>query len=251
MHKIPREIKVYAIKAALEAGTAIMRHYKNNSDTQHKSDGSPVTIADREASERIAAVLIESGIPVIGEERKKDPYAKRRKWKEFWLVDPLDGTKEFLKENDEFTVNIAYCQESIPRLGVIYIPCQNLIYLGDAIAKKVYRLQVETGEQEALDLLERADPLPPPLPPGKNLRLAVSRYHPDPYTQSFIHNLKDLGYEVSPVAAGSAYKFCLLAEGLVDIYPRFTPTMEWDTASGHAICMRWDGNSSNWIRLRN
>lgn len=136
MHKIPREIKVYAIKAALEAGTAIMRHYKNNSDTQHKSDGSPVTIADREASERIAAVLIESGIPVIGEERKKDPYAKRRKWKEFWLVDPLDGTKEFLKENDEFTVNIAYCQESIPRLGVIYIPCQNLIYLGDAIAKK-------------------------------------------------------------------------------------------------------------------
>lgn len=192
-------------------------------DVQKKDDKSPVTAADiasnKVISKQLAALYPE--IPVLSEEGAQIQYEERRQWNEFFLVDPLDGTKEFIKDNGEFCVCIALMRKNRPVLGVVYAPTQDTLYTGN----------IETGAQ-----VSRNSEAPIAIstnPPAKNegLNVVGSRSHPSPDLEDYLKNLNV--EEMTP--AGSAIKFCLVAEGKAHLYPRFNPTMEWDTAAGQAI----------------
>ncbi len=225
-----------AIHAALDAGQKIMEIYEDGFDVQQKQDESPVTQADLQAENIILEHLVKTGIPIISEESTKLPYSERKKWENCWLVDPLDGTKEFIKRNGEFTVNIAYCEQGYPVLGVIYVPASGEMYWGDTEMKEAYKstLQEAVSSKELtpgpVKTLQRTNES------GNVLRVARSRSHLNPRTIEFIHTAGQGYKRIEMVTKGSSLKFGLLAEGLADLYPRFSPTMEWDTAAGHAIC---------------
>ena len=176
-------------------------------------------IADRKAHEVISGILSSTNIPVLSEEGKKLPFENRKEWNELWIVDPLDGTKEFIKKNGEFTVNIAYVKNGTPQAGVIYIPVKEELYLGDCEhgAFKVENINSPIREER------------------NKFVVVASRSHLSPETEEFIEKVKELHPDVETVSKGSSLKLCLIAEGKADIYPRFAPTMEWDTAAGHAI----------------
>ncbi len=223
-----------AIHAAILAGQKIMEVYSScDFEVVEKEDLSPLTRADREAHLQIIKILASTKIPVLSEEGIHPSYAERNLWKTFWLVDPLDGTKEFISRNDEFTVNIALIYKNQPVAGVIYIPVSKELYVGivGLGAWKILSPEQEcTFEQIAkqgtnLPLTESSD----------KYTVAASRTHLDNETSVFIENLKKLHPELKIVRKGSSLKFCMIAEGTADIYPRFWPTMEWDTAAGHAI----------------
>lgn len=207
-----------AIKAAESASKEILDVYHSKDfETQLKSDNSPLTIADKRAHECIVRYLEKTELPILSEEGKGIPYGIRKDWKQFWLVDPLDGTKEFIKRNDEFTVNIALIENKQPILGVLAVPVTGIIYYaakGMGAFKKVAGHQSPvTGNQQPAT------------------RVVASRSHMNKDTEDFISKLG----ETEVVSAGSSLKFMLLAEGKADIYPRFGPTMEWDTAAAHGI----------------
>ena len=218
-----------AIKAAVEAGEEIMNVYSTEFEVETKEDNSPLTLADKNAHECIVDVLGLSDIPVLSEEGKETPYKERKKWNYFWLVDPLDGTKEFVKKNGEFTVNIALIRENTPVMGVIYVPVSKTVYFA-AAGLGAYKFEGELNE----DILKNATALP-----FKEKRsdytVIASRTHSSPETQALIKEIENKHDSVELLTAGSALKFCLLAEGAADIYPRFAPTMEWDSAAGHSI----------------
>lgn len=227
-----------AIDAALQAGEKILSIYNDPaSDFQieKKADNSPLTIADREAHEVIARYLDDTPYPLLSEEGKHLPYAERRGWDTLWIVDPLDGTKEFIKRNGEFTVNIALVQDSVPVMGVIYLPVKKVLYFG-AEGLGAYRLMDVTmrGEASLEELMARAVGLP-----QSEVRnafvIVASRSHLTPETEAYIEEMKRLHAEVELISSGSSIKICQVAEGKADVYPRFAPTMEWDTAAGHAI----------------
>lgn len=214
--------------AALEAGAAIMQVYTSGAfDVSTKSDDSPLTKADRAAHEVISRDLAISGLPILSEEGQHHPYELRQQWEWYWLVDPLDGTKEFLKRNGEFTVNIALMHQSKPVAGLIYAPVPGSLYFGSA-ATGVYKEEngVKThlvplpGRYTLEDLLQKPD-----------LTIVASRTHLSPQTEEFIRRFAG----ASTSSMGSSLKFMLLAEGKADLYPRFAPTMEWDTAAAHAL----------------
>jgi len=212
-----------AIFAADEACKEILEVY-NTGDFQAelKSDNSPLTVADRRAHTKIAAILGETGLPVLSEEGSIIPFAVRKQWEYFWMVDPLDGTKEFVKRNGEFTVNIALIDNGKPVLGVVAVPVTGELYYGGVGVGCFLRLngkEVKLDKRVSVELTQ----------PG--IRVVASRSHMSGETKSFIDNLK------SPtlLSSGSSIKFMLVASGKADIYPRFAPTMEWDTAASHAI----------------
>ncbi len=212
-----------AEKAAIQGGKEILDVYhSDNFEVEKKGDQSPLTLADRKAHLAIMEVLEASGIPVLSEEGKEIPYEERKNWKRLWIVDPLDGTKEFIKRNGEFTVNIALIDNGIPLLGVIYVPVKNELYSG---ASGMGARKVQNGESIAIPIVQKA----------RKYRAVGSRSHMSPETQNFLENLKKEHGEVEIVSMGSSLKICLVAEGTADVYPRFAPTMEWDTAAGHAI----------------
>jgi 3'(2'), 5'-bisphosphate nucleotidase len=212
-----------AEKAAIQGGKEILDVYhSDNFEVEKKGDQSPLTLADRKAHLAIMEVLEASGIPVLSEEGKEIPYEERKNWKRLWIVDPLDGTKEFIKRNGEFTVNIALIDNGIPLLGVIYVPVKNELYSG---ASGMGARKVQNGESIAIPIVQKA----------RKYRAVGSRSHMSPETQDFLENLKKEHGEVEIVSMGSSLKICLVAEGTADVYPRFAPTMEWDTAAGHAI----------------
>lgn len=225
-----------AIAAAIKAGEAIMDIYESPQaewQVEQKSDQSPLTLADRRSHEIIAAALEATAIPVLSEEGSKVDYAERRHWQTLWVVDPLDGTKEFIKRNGEFTVNIALVRDGEPLAGIIFVPVSRVLYCGVG-GERAFRAVVPQGCYSA-DALE-----PMEIHAGKLARTTVvaSRSHRNADTEAFIESLRaesEAGIEV--VSAGSSLKFCLVAEGKADYYPRFAPTMEWDTAAGHAICL--------------
>ena len=212
-------------------------------EIEKKADNSPLTIADRKAHEVISGILSSTNIPVLSEEGKKLPFENRKEWNELWIVDPLDGTKEFIKKNGEFTVNIAYVKNGTPQAGVIYIPVKEELYLGDCEhgafkvengAFKVENINSVSEEETFSSLTSRAIHLP--IREERNKFIVVaSRSHLSPETEEFIEKVKELHPDVETVSKGSSLKLCLIAEGKADIYPRFAPTMEWDTAAGHAI----------------
>lgn len=226
-----------AITAAIDAGKEIMRIY-NTADfnVEIKSDDSPLTIADKNANARIMTYLEPTGIPIISEENKLIEYEVRKQWEQCWIVDPLDGTKEFIKRNGEFTVNIALTQNGISTLGVIYVPVTKTVYFTAHDKKSAFKLVLESEDQQSLEaLLEKAQKIEPASSFEDPIKIVGSRSHLNDDTKAFIDNVA-LEHEVEIVSKGSSLKFCLVAEGLAHYYPRFAPTMEWDTAAGQAIC---------------
>lgn len=223
-----------AIQAALLAGKEIMNIYNRDFEVEFKDDASPLTEADRAANTVIVNLLKQTPFPVISEENKQLPFEIRKNWQTCWIVDPLDGTKEFIKKNDEFTVNIALVTAGLPVMGVIFVPAVNQLYF--AIVEEGRAFKVSTKEKFNIKtVFENAELIQPQTHPFK-IRVVGSRSHMNESTLKFIEQLKNKGKEIEIVSRGSSLKFCLIAEGRADVYPRFAPTMEWDTAAGHAIC---------------
>ena len=203
------------------AGTAIMRIYDGDFAVQRKVDNSPLTLADLESQRIIIEALkhLTPDIPILSEESAQAPWAERQSWQELWVVDPLDGTREFVKRNGEFTVNIALVVNHEAVLGIVAAPAQGLMYWGAAGVGAFSR------HRDAPQC--RIHTCPPQTP----LRVVGSRSHTSPETASY---LARLGPHVM-TGMGSSLKFCLIAEGKADLYPRFGPTSEWDTAAGQAL----------------
>ncbi len=223
-----------AIEASIEAGKEIIKIYNKDFDIEFKNDNSPLTTADKRANDIINSYLLKTDIPIISEENKQTDYAVRKKWNMCWMVDPLDGTKEFIKKNGEFTVNIALIQNQKPILGVIYVPVTKELFIGNVLDKKAYKVNPEFISG-SLDL-ENEHEIKNESKSSSTIRIVGSRSHMNNETTDFVNSLKKQNNKVEIVSKGSSLKFCLLAEGKADIYPRFAPTMEWDTAAGHAIC---------------
>jgi len=226
-----------AIKGAYEGGLEILEVYGTVFTVDVKEDKSPLTEADRRAHNKIMEFLKDTGIPILSEEGKHLPYEERKAWNEFWLVDPLDGTKEFVKRNGEFTVNIALIRDSVPVSGVIYVPVKDEMYLGIE-GKGAFKIneysKVHASHSDLDDLLSKGNKLPI-TSDRKTFSMVGSRSHMSDETMAYFDRMKAEHGDVEIVSMGSSLKLCLVAEGVADVYPRFAPTMEWDTGAGDAI----------------
>jgi len=235
------ELLHQTIVAAVLAGNEILEVYDTDFNVEYKEDKSPVTLADKKASQKIVDELKQFGIPVLSEEGEEVPFETRKHWPRLWVVDPLDGTKEFVKRNGEFTVNIALIEEHRPSLGVIYSPVfKDLYFAAKGIgAFKVDRHDfipfIESIKELSLDKLSTVAKKLPAVSDRKNYVIVASRSHMSADTHQHIEALKLHHHEVEIVTTGSSIKMCWVAEGLADEYPRFGRTMEWDTAAGQAI----------------
>jgi 3'(2'), 5'-bisphosphate nucleotidase len=222
---VTAELRTAVTGLAREAGRATMRYYDGNASNQvrEKEDRSPVTLADEVAHDILVEGLraIDPATPVVSEEAQAAAFEARRDWRRFWLVDPLDGTKEFIKRRAEFTVNVALIEDGEPVFGVVLAPALDLLYWAvkgggswreekDAPAKRIYSS---------------------PQPPGKPLTVVESLSHPSPELEEYLQTIP----VARRVKAGSSLKFCWVAEGRADIYPRLGPTMEWDVAAGDCV----------------
>ena len=209
------------IDAARDAGIKILEVY-NSEDfgVEEKGDHSPLTKADQWAHQTIVEKLKETGLPILSEEGAKTPYEERKEWESFWMVDPLDGTKEFIKKNGEFTVNIALIHKQQPVLGVVYAPVLDKLYFG---GEGVGAFKSEDMDPQIELKLIKHEKGP--------TRIVASRSHLNEETKNYIEQYKD----AETVSMGSSLKFMLIADSEADIYPRFAPTMEWDTAAANAI----------------
>jgi len=208
---------------ARQAGDAIMDIYRRDFNIEYKNDNTPLTEADTKANDIITQGLnaLAVKLPILSEEGKEIQYNERKKWEYFWMVDPLDGTKEFIKKNDEFTVNIALIYKDTPVLGVVYAPALDEMYWakqGEGSYKNNKRLPLKTNNA-----------------PEKSLTVVASKSHLSEETEAFIDGLKRDTQELIFISKGSSLKFCMVAEGSADLYPRLAPTMEWDTAAADAI----------------
>ncbi len=230
-----------AINASLEAGKEILVIYNDpGSDfgVEKKADNSPLTIADKKSNETIFSFLRNTPYPVLSEEGKEIPYAVRKEWPLLWIVDPLDGTKEFIKRNGEFTVNIALVEKGTPVMGVIYIPVRRELYFAEN-GLGAYRL-TDVDADNLPGSLEKIIAVSEKLPvmrQRKKYVIVVSRSHLSKETQEYIGKVRERHPDPELISVGSSLKICRVAEGEADIYPRFAPTMEWDTAAGHAIAI--------------
>jgi 3'(2'), 5'-bisphosphate nucleotidase len=243
--ELPDNLLLTAIKASLKAGKAILKVYHSSEiEITIKSDNSPLTLADRNAHFEIDKILSKSKLPILSEEGKNIRYETRKHWEYYWLVDPLDGTKEFIKHNGEFTVNIALINDSTPILGVIYAPVQDKMYFASR-SRGSYRIDDFSKLKYAINdlnfLIKSAINLN--VKHNKsNFQVIASRSHLYPKTVEFINKIKKQHNNIEYLSKGSSLKFCLIADGEADLYPRFGPTMEWDTAAGHAIVQFSGGN---------
>ena len=209
-----------AIQAARAAADEIMRIYSTaDFGVEMKADNSPLTLADKAAHNAIMRHLLPTGIPVLSEEGAHLPFSERKDWHRLWIVDPLDGTKEFIKRNGEFTVNIALVEDGTPVLGVIVVPVTGRTYAADVRARR----------------LDTSPSVPDGSVVGSPFTVVASRSHLNEETAAFIDRLRQQHPDLQCISSGSSLKICLVAEGKADVYPRFAPTMEWDTAAGDAI----------------
>ncbi|MCL6257649.1 3'(2'),5'-bisphosphate nucleotidase CysQ [Aquiflexum sp. TKW24L] len=212
--------------AAQKAGERILNVYHSGQiGLTSKEDNSPLTLADQEAHDEIVYHLDQTGLPILSEEGSSVPYEIRKDWEYFWLLDPLDGTKEFVKRNGEFTINIALIHQGEPIIGVVYAPVLDCIYWGNG--------EIGAWKQEG-----REEPIKLDEVTGATIKTIVaSRSHMNPETADFIAKYPD----AEVVSMGSSLKFMLIAENKAQLYPRFGPTMEWDTAAAHAVVMAMGG----------
>ncbi len=225
-----------ALKSAVEAGKEILEIYENDFEINIKEDKSPLTEADTSSSDIINSYLEATEFPIISEEIRNLEFDIRKGWSTCWIVDPLDGTKEFIKRNGEFTVNIALVENGIPKIGVIYVPVTRELYYADVSKGKAYKTVLNNEHEVNGPFYNASDLIHPTKDDNHLIRVVGSRSHMNEDTLEFIEQLKEDYKEIDIVSKGSSLKFCLVAEGKADIYPRFAPTMEWDTAAGHAIC---------------
>jgi 3'(2'), 5'-bisphosphate nucleotidase len=217
------EMLACLVEAERKAGTAIMTVYRSPVSVEQKADRSPVTAADRLSHEIVTATLKRDyAFPVLSEEGKSIEYDERRRWDAFWLVDPLDGTKEFINGNGEFTVNIALIRGGVPVMGVIYVPVKDLLYYA---VKGGGAYKIEHGLTVRLPLRTER----------KDCTVVGSRSHASREFEEYVRTLRARHEDLAFVSAGSSLKFCLVAEGTADLYPRLGTTMEWDTAAGQLI----------------
>ncbi len=230
-----------ALKAALLAGDAILQVYQKPFAVDYKADRSPLTEADCQSHQVITEILRQfNDAPILSEEGRSIDFVDRRDWSGFWLVDPLDGTKEFVKRNGEFTVNIAWISQGAPSMGVVYAPVSRICYWG-LTGHGAFQFSAPAGIDQAMlspqalsawieggaPLTRRANDQP--------LMVVASRSHPSPALAEFTEQLKSMFSDVSFRSVGSSLKICLVASGAADIYPRLGPTMEWDTGAGQAL----------------
>ena len=236
-----------SIQAALAAGKQILEVYESDFAVEYKADNSPLTRADRKSNDILVAALSEFDIPVLSEEGREIPYSERKTWEQLWIIDPLDGTKEFIKRNGEFTVNIALVEYDEPVLGVIYVPVKNVLYFAarDTGSYKLENplgckwLQKKPDVQDHPDLMgkiiDSAIKLPAGRQDGAPFTIVGSRSHASPELEKFVEQKRREHGKVDFISAGSSLKICLVADGTADLYPRMGPTCEWDTAAGQAI----------------
>lgn len=239
-----KELISIAIEASYKAGEKIMEIYHaGDFGVDLKSDNSPLTIADIASHNIIMSYLEKTGIPILSEEGKGIPFSERENWKQLWIVDPIDGTKEFIKKNGEFTVNIALIENQKPVLGVVYAPVLNEMYFstdedGAFLSASKSYTNLEDLKVNSVSL------------PQKGLMnkytIVASRSHMSPETEEYVTEMRKEHGEVELISRGSSLKLCMVANGKANCYPRFAPTMEWDTAAGQAICMHAGFDVIDW-----
>lgn len=227
-----------AVNACIAGGQRILEVYNSSDfDISLKDDDSPLTKADLAANKEIMSYLTSTPHEVISEENKALPYAARKNWKSLWIVDPLDGTKEFIKRNGEFTVNIALLVEGKLQLGVIYVPVTRKLYFGNVEEQSAMIIEdvkdvFSSGEQ----ILAKAKEIKASESVNE-IRVVGSKSHMNDETRNYVDRLRSQSeMDVTVLSRGSSLKLCMIAEGEADVYPRYAPTMEWDTAAGQAIC---------------
>lgn len=233
-----KKVLLNAVQAAYQGGLEILEVYNSieGISVELKDDKSPLTEADKRAHIAIMEALKATNIPVLSEEGKSIPYEERSAWAYLWIVDPLDGTKEFVKRNGEFTVNIALIHEGKPIMGIIYVPVSDEMYFGlEAYGSfKTSAFSEVYGLNDVDKLMEVSNALP--LKNNRSTYTVVgSRSHMSEETEEFINQAKAKHGQIDIISKGSSLKLCMVAEGLADAYPRFAPTMEWDTAAGQGI----------------
>lgn len=224
-----------AITAALEAGKEILKIYNSEDfEVELKADNSPLTKADLASHNVIMSYLSATNIPVLSEEGKSIPYNDRKDWNQLWIVDPIDGTKEFIKRNGEFTVNIALIENQKTVLGVIYVPALGDLYFSTKELGS-YKITVNLEGYNIDSILKNGHKLPLERD-NKTFTIVASRSHMSPETEAYVSDMRKAHGNINLISKGSSLKLCMVAEGKADCYPRFAPTMEWDTAAGQAIC---------------
>jgi 3'(2'), 5'-bisphosphate nucleotidase len=260
-----KDLLLTALLASKEAGQAILDVYKQDFDVSYKEDRSPLTLADQRSHDIIVDHLTDPSVknlPILSEEGKDIPFEQRSAWEYFWLIDPLDGTKEFIKRNGEFTVNIALIYQHRPILGVIFAPVNNMFYFAseglgsfklknddvfELLDGKAYEINRDSVLKE---IIKHSDKLPcydTPLDThDSQLVIVGSRSHPSKEFEAFVKTMRKKHVKVEVISSGSSLKLCLVAEGRADIYPRLGPTMEWDTAAGQAIVEQANGSVLNY-----
>lgn len=229
-----------AIEASLLAGAAIVQVYHSHDhQVETKEDQSPLTLADRRAHEIIVSYLSEMGLPLLSEEGRAIPYNERNQWEAFWMVDPLDGTKEFIRRNGEFTVNIALIMNHVPVLGVVYAPVMQQLYYG---MEGLGAFCLDPCPSDiSITKVHELSALLPHRNHDRPYRVVASRSHLSLETELYIQHLVEGKPFHELVSRGSSLKLCMVADGSADVYPRFAPTMEWDTAAGHAVIVASGG----------
>jgi 3'(2'), 5'-bisphosphate nucleotidase len=227
-----------AIEASLSAGKAILEVYAQPViDAIQKADQSPLTLADKLSNDIIIKFLTVTKIPILSEESLNQPWQVRKEWSRCWIVDPLDGTKEFIKKNGDFTVNIALAENGKPVMGVIFAPVTGEIFFG-AEQSGAFKATLSFPEWvtiPAVAVKSIAARIPGPAAKSGRLTIVASRSHLNAETELFIDRLRADYPEMELISRGSSLKICMVAEGLAQVYPRHAPTMEWDTAAGQAI----------------
>jgi 3'(2'), 5'-bisphosphate nucleotidase len=235
------------IRASLEAGGAILDVYHSDFAVEHKEDKSPLTLADKRSHDIIVKHLSRFDIPLLSEEGRDIPYEERKDWDTLWIIDPLDGTKEFIKRNGEFTVNIALVQHGRPVMGVIFVPDRNILYVAQAglgsfrldDEKVLESLAHPQGPEEGTffsdKILSHAAKLPVVRSGKRPFTIMGSRSHLSKEVEAFVAEKRREYKDVMFISAGSSLKLCLVAEGEADVYPRLGPTMEWDIAAGQVV----------------
>jgi len=227
------------ITATLSAGDKILEIYHSaDFGVETKKDDSPLTKADLASHNELVKYLETTNIPIISEEGAVPSYEERKNYKQYWLIDPLDGTKEFIKKNDEFTVNIALIEKGEPILGVVYAPVLGHLYYGEK-NKGAFKAIIEDTQSPSLSFNEITTSKP-----KDNLVIVASRSHNNQETEDYIAELAKSYKTVEIISKGSSLKLVEVAEGKAHIYPRFGPTMEWDTAAAHAVVLAAGGSVS-------
>ena len=229
------ELLLIAVNAAIQAGKKILDIYNlEDIKVKIKPDKSPITVADIASNQIIESFLKKTNIPILSEEGKDIQYNERKAWNKLWIVDPIDGTKEFIERNGEFTVNIALVNNQKPVIGVIFVPVLNQLYFSTKDIGS-FKVSVDIKSFKIEELFNKSVKLPIKRK-DNTYTIVASKSHLSKETENYIDDIRKVKGNIRLISKGSSLKLCLVAEGIADCYPRFAPTMEWDTAAGQALC---------------